>query len=164
MSQVLGAWWTYVLVYVSLMLTFYLIGKVRLSLAIRKLLASNDDEDCEYCNENDKNCTLQLSMILPRLDSAIFDRVQSLLQSNLDSNFLQMVGEQRHLDDDFRIITYSLKGEGPKDGLRIFGEFDKIVAQEKVPYHLIAVKRLGLMDDPWGYTTLNEVNKLGIFE
>ena len=164
MSQVLGAWWTYVLSIVSWMLMFYFIGKLRHHLTLRKLLASIDSEECVYCNEDDKNCTLQLSMILPMRDSDIFDRVQPLLQSSLDGNFLQMEGEQHHLDDDFRVITYSLKGEGPKNGLRVFGEFNKIVAQEKIPYHLIAVKRLGVTQDPWGYSTLNEVNKLGIFE
>ena len=49
-------------------------------------------------------------------------------------------------------------------GKAMRGWCNKIIVQEKIPYHLIAVKRLGDPSYPYAYATLKEVNKLGSFE
>ena len=163
MSQVLGAWWTYVLLWIFAML-LYTLGRRRRKYMLRKMLRSHD-ESCETCNDDlSKDCNLQLSMVLPEDDNDSLLRIQGLLQTCLDDNFHTMMGEAHPVDETWTVISYSLSGEGRENGLSLFSEFNRIIVQEKIPYHLIAVKRLGDPSYPYAYATLKEVNKLGSFE
>ena len=166
MDQVIGAWWTYLVYHLLAIVLFYFISKLRRKYLLKKLIKSMalpSDDDIVYVADNE-NCSLQLSMVLPNDDNRLMSRIQPLLQTSLDDNFSQMRGELHPIDESFTVVTYSMQGEGPSNGLRIFKEFDHIVSQERIPYHLIAVKRLGSSHNPWAYSTLNEVNKLGSFE
>ena len=166
MSQVIGAWWTYLVYHLLAIVLFYFISKVKRTYQLKKLIGSMElpgEDGIEYVSD-DENCSLQLSMVLPNDDNRLMSRIQPLLQTSLDDNFSQMMGEMHQIDESFSVVTYSMQGEGPSNGLRIFKEFNHIVSQEHVPYHLIAVKRLGTSHNPWAYSTLNEVNKLGSFE
>lgn len=163
MGQVFGAWWTYALLWAFAMF-LYASGQFRRKLKIKKLLQRHDEE-CKSCSQDNLNdCNLQLSMVFPRSDLNMFDRIQGLLQSCLNDNFHSMMGEMQDLDETFSVISYSLAGEGSENGLSMFNDMDHIVSQENIPYHIIAVKRLGNNANPYAYATLNEVNKLGRFE
>lgn len=164
MSQVLGAWWTYALLWV-LAMTLYTLGRLRRKSQLKKLLRHADD--CESCSSTSHHdCNLQLSLILPKsaLGHADYTRIQGLLQSCLDGNFSDMYGELHPYDDNWSVVSYSLSGEGPSKAMSVFSEMKSIISQEKIPYHLIAVKRLGSTFNPYAYATLGEVNELGTFE
>ena len=150
--------------YLALVVVFYAIGKFHKARSIRKFLKATEaeyEEECVHCDEEHKNCTLQLSMVLPSGDTEVFDRVEPILQTSLNDNFAYLNGELHRISEENHVITYSTKGEGAKNGLSLFKEINTIVKQEHIPYHLIVVKRLGTPSNPWGYATLNEVNRLG---
>ena len=142
----------------------YTLGLLRNKYRAKKFLSTHAEEfgSCDSVELHD--CNLQLSMVLPRSDFEILDRIQGLLQSCLNHNFDTMRAELHHVDEEWSVISYSLSGEGPANGLALYGDFENIVSQERIPYHLIAVKRLGDASNPFAYSTLKEVNKLGSFE